>query len=90
MEAFGYGYLTAKAENIAAGNATAAATFDQWRNSPSHDANMRDPVTLPTNKARQAENRGNMFWVLTIGIVLVVIAFAAIYFGFFTAAPPNT
>lgn len=53
-------------------------------------ANMRDPVTLPTNKARQAENRGNMFWVLTIGIVLVVIAFAAIYFGFFTAAPPNT
>jgi len=53
-------------------------------------ADMRDPVVLPTNKARGAENRGNMFWVLTIGIALVVIAFAAIYFGFFTAAPPNT
>jgi len=53
-------------------------------------ANMRDPVTLPTNKARAAENRGNMFWVLTIGIALVVIAFAAIYLGFFSVSPPNT
>ncbi|MGE0339668.1 MAG: hypothetical protein AB7O79_07280 [Xanthobacteraceae bacterium] len=52
-------------------------------------ADMPDPVTLPTNKARQAENRGNMFWVLTIGMALVVVAFAVIYFGFFTAAPPN-
>jgi hypothetical protein len=52
-------------------------------------ANMPDPVTLPTNKARQGENKGNMFWVLTIGIALVVVAFAAIYFGFFTVAPPN-
>jgi hypothetical protein len=53
-------------------------------------ANMPDPVKLPATKARQAENRGNMFWVLTIGIALVIAAFAAIYFGFFTAAPPNT
>jgi hypothetical protein len=52
-------------------------------------ANMPDPVVLPTNKARQAENRGNMFWVLTIGMALVVVAFAVIYFGFFTVAPPN-
>jgi hypothetical protein len=52
-------------------------------------ADMPDPVTLSTNKARQAENRGNMFWVLTIGIALVVIAFAAIYFGFFMVDPPN-
>jgi hypothetical protein len=53
-------------------------------------ADMRDPVTLPTNKARAAENKGHMFWVLTIGIALVVIAFAAIYLGFFSASPPNT
>ncbi len=53
-------------------------------------ADMRDPVTLPTNKARQAENKGNMFWVLTIGIALVIAAFAAVYFGFFSASPPNT
>lgn len=52
-------------------------------------ADMRDPVTLPTNKARQAENRGHMFTVLTVGIALVVIAFAAVYFGFFATTPPN-
>ncbi len=52
-------------------------------------ADKPDPVKLSTNKARQAENRGNMFWVLTIGIALVVIAFAAIYLGFFSATPPN-
>lgn len=28
------------AENIAAGNSGAAATFEQWRNSPGHNANM--------------------------------------------------
>lgn len=52
-------------------------------------ADMRDPVTLPTNKARAAENRGNMGKVLIVSIALVVIAFAAIYFGFFNVAPPN-
>jgi hypothetical protein len=65
----------------------ASADYEQ---SEKNVANMRDPVTLPTNKARQAENRGNMFWVLTIGIALVVIAFAAIYLGFFSVSPPNT
>ena len=53
-------------------------------------ADMPDPVTLPATKARQAENRGHMFWVLTIGIALVVIAFAATYLGFFAVSPPNT
>ena len=53
-------------------------------------ADMPDPVTLPATKARQAENRGHMFWVLMIGIALVVIAFAAIYLGFFAVSPPNT
>lgn len=53
-------------------------------------ANMPDPVVLPTNKARGAENRGNMFWVLTIGIALVVIAFIVIYFSYFISSPPNT
>ena len=28
------------AENIAAGNSTAQATFNQWQNSPGHNANM--------------------------------------------------
>ncbi len=53
-------------------------------------ADMPDPVALPATKARQAENRGHMFWVLTIGIALAVIALGAIYLGFFAASPPNT
>lgn len=40
----GCGPMTAMAENIAAGNPDAQATFDQWRNSPPHDANMRNPT----------------------------------------------
>jgi hypothetical protein len=52
-------------------------------------ADMPDPVKLSTNKARGAENRGHMGTVLIASIALVIIAFAAIYFGFFTAAPPN-
>ncbi|MBL9021985.1 MAG: CAP domain-containing protein [Myxococcales bacterium] len=36
----GCGPQTAMAENIAAGNSGAQATFDQWKNSPGHNANM--------------------------------------------------
>lgn len=38
--ALGCGPMTAMAENIAAGNSGAQATFDQWKNSPGHNANM--------------------------------------------------
>lgn len=38
----GCGPSTAMAENIAAGNSGAQATFDQWKNSPGHNANMLD------------------------------------------------
>jgi len=40
MTAFGYGYSTAKGENIAAGNATASATLAQWKASTGHNQNM--------------------------------------------------
>ena len=36
----GYEFNAWMGENIAAGNDTAAATFEQWRNSPGHNANM--------------------------------------------------
>ena len=36
----GYDYNTWIGENIAAGNSGAAATFEQWRNSPGHNQNM--------------------------------------------------
>ena len=38
----GYSY-SAAGENIAAGNATAAATMQQWMNSPGHCANIMNP-----------------------------------------------
>ena len=40
MAAFSYGFSTSKAENIAAGNATAAGTLSQWKASSGHNANM--------------------------------------------------
>jgi hypothetical protein len=40
LTAFGYPTNTYSGENIAAGNATASATFQQWKNSPGHNANM--------------------------------------------------
>lgn len=44
MAGFGYGYNTYKGETIAAGNTTALATFEQWKNSPSHNATMLNPA----------------------------------------------
>ncbi|HZS05801.1 MAG TPA: CAP domain-containing protein [Blastocatellia bacterium] len=40
MADFGYGYNSWRGENIAAGYADAANTFNQWKNSPGHNANM--------------------------------------------------
>ncbi|MFL5759609.1 MAG: CAP domain-containing protein [Thermomicrobiales bacterium] len=40
MANYGYNFSTWKGENIAGGNSSAAATFDQWKNSPGHNANM--------------------------------------------------
>lgn len=40
MTAFGYGYSASRGENIAAGNATAAGTFAQWKASTGHNRNM--------------------------------------------------
>ncbi len=40
LTAFNYGYNSWRGENIAAGFADAASTFNQWKNSPSHNSNM--------------------------------------------------
>lgn len=40
MTAYGYSYSTSRGENIAAGNATAAATLAQWKSSSGHNQNM--------------------------------------------------
>jgi hypothetical protein len=66
-----------------AANERASADYERPAENVAHKP---DPVTLETNKARQAENRGNMGKVLTIGIALVVAAFVIIYIGFFGRA----
>ncbi|MBS1809296.1 MAG: hypothetical protein JST84_14120 [Acidobacteria bacterium] len=43
MSAFGYNYNTWKGENIAAGYSDAVNTFNQWKNSPSHNETMLNP-----------------------------------------------
>lgn len=45
-------------------------------------SDIPDPVTLPTNKARQGEARGHMRTVLIVGIALAIAAFV---FGYFVA-----
>ncbi|MCA1667852.1 MAG: CAP domain-containing protein [Thermomicrobia bacterium] len=44
LQAFGLTGNTAWGENIAAGNASAAETFLQWKNSPDHNENMLRPT----------------------------------------------
>jgi uncharacterized protein YkwD len=40
LKNFGYTFMTTRGENLAAGNETASRTFNQWRNSAGHNANM--------------------------------------------------
>jgi hypothetical protein len=42
-------------------------------------ADIKPPVVLPTNKARQAENRGHMAMVLTVGTGLAILMLAITY-----------
>ena len=67
MAAFGYAYQTSKAENIAAGNGTAAATFDQWRNSPPHNANMLDSGYRAIGIGRAIGGPYGHYWTTTFG-----------------------
>lgn len=55
----------ARAENVAMGHASEAATLAQWRASPRHAANMR----LPGCKAiaRAQSRSGRYYWVMLIG-----------------------
>ena len=43
-------------------------------------AEIPDPVTLPTNKARQGEASGHMRWVLYGGLALAILFLLIGYF----------
>ncbi len=72
MTAFGYGYSTYRAENIAAGNATAQATFDQWKNSSGHNANMLNGnyKVIGIGKATNAAATYRNYWTTDFGGVV--------------------
>lgn len=66
------GYPAGRAENIAAGNADAASTFTQWRNSPGHNANMLDPSAraIGVGRAFVANSRYRYYWTNVFGLVV--------------------
>jgi len=69
MTAFGYGYATSKGENIAAGNSTAMATFEQWRTSPPHNTNMLNAnyKVIGIGRAYDAAGTYGWYWTTDFG-----------------------
>lgn len=69
MSAFGYTFNTDKGENIAAGNTTALATFNQWKNSPGHNANMLNPnfKVMGIARSNNTASTYNWYWNNSFG-----------------------
>lgn len=65
----GYTYSTYKAENIAAGSATALQTFTQWKNSSGHRANMLNAnfKAIGIGRAYGAASTYKWYWTTTFG-----------------------
>ena len=61
----GYTANTWLAENIAAGNSAASATFDQWRNSSGHNSNMLNPNMVAIGVARVHNPDAEFRWYWT-------------------------
>ena len=66
-----YGYPSGyfMSENIAAGNETAQRTFEQWKNSSGHNANMlsQDAKAIGIGRAYGASARYRWYWTTTFG-----------------------
>jgi hypothetical protein len=45
-------------------------------------ADQHVPVVLPTNKARQGENKGYMTTVVTVGTALAILGLAIIFLSY--------
>ena len=67
MKALGYDYNTYTGENIAAGTKSnsGAVAFEQWRTSPGHDANMRNPNYTTMGVARVYRTGSYYGWYWT-------------------------
>lgn len=65
MAVFLYKYNTSMAENIAAGNSSAKATFVQWKNSPGHNKNMLGKNFRAIGIARAYNENSTYRWYWT-------------------------
>ncbi len=65
----GYTYAVWIGENIAAGNSTAQATFNQWLNSPDHNANMLNAnyAAIGIGRAYNASSTYRWYWTTDFG-----------------------
>ena len=69
MSRHGYRFKTNRGENIAAGNPGAAATFEQWRASPGHNANMLNNKfkAIGIGRAYDAQSKYGCYWTTDFG-----------------------
>ncbi|MFN7946645.1 MAG: CAP domain-containing protein [Blastocatellia bacterium] len=69
MAAFNYGYNSWRGENIAAGYGDAASTFNQWKNSPAHNANMLNAnyAVIGIGRAYNAGATYRWYWTNDFG-----------------------
>lgn len=68
MTAMGYGAGRWRGENLAAGNADAVNTVRQWRESPTHDANLLTAEYSMVGIAREpGVGRYDWYWSLEFG-----------------------
>jgi uncharacterized protein YkwD len=69
LGAFGYTYGTYIGENVAAGYASGASTFEQWRASSGHDANMLNPAykVIGIGRGYSATSAYKWYWTTDFG-----------------------
>lgn len=69
MAAFGYDYNTYKAENVAAGQQTAAKVIKSWQDSKTHNANMLNPkfTVIGIGFAYGKNSKFGWYWTTTFG-----------------------
>jgi len=69
LAAFGYDYNTYMAENVAAGQKTAAAVFKSWQASKSHNGNMLNPnfTVIGIGFTYGKKTEFGWYWTTTFG-----------------------
>lgn len=69
MNAFGYKFRTTKGENLAAGFGDAQSTFQQWKNSPSHNAAMLKPdfKVIGISRVLIKDSQYRWYWTTDFG-----------------------